>query len=305
MFIKCNKINGNDDISLYFLKSVSVQAYPCGRRRAKLDTEATTYIPFDPEARLNTEANVRKHSSLNGYTQTYLNRWDNVNNSLSLVLSGYFFNVLLTDFVNTPTAFAENAFSTDTGGTDLTTATKLFANIRLENVKLFNDGARDLTYTTMVLKNQTADLSSDAIDLLVSRDSENEPVDITDDNNYYFSGLSFSTEPLSAKASGEGFDYIKDGDGATRSTTTILKDGILHQQVISLCILEKVNGLWQIHQPALLPSIEHGDSADSVKITELEIDRAKINGVSVMSLDVVPSGNAFKLVFSSNKEKAN
>ena len=58
----------NEKIKQTFVKSLNVQAFPCGRRRS----DSNQVIPFDPEARLNTEANNRKHSGINGYTQTFL-----------------------------------------------------------------------------------------------------------------------------------------------------------------------------------------------------------------------------------------
>ena len=89
MFVK-NK-NG-----LVFIKSKNINAFPCGRRRGIINKEsaADVYIPFDPEARLNTEANNRKHSSINGFKQSYL-KWTN-DGTLLLVIEGYLFNITLT-----------------------------------------------------------------------------------------------------------------------------------------------------------------------------------------------------------------
>ena len=60
MFIETHKTE--NDIDLTFIKSTCIQAYPCGRRRIPDQTAETAgfRIPFDPEARLNTEANNRK-----------------------------------------------------------------------------------------------------------------------------------------------------------------------------------------------------------------------------------------------------
>ena len=88
-------------------------------------------------------------------------------------------------------------------------------------------------------------------------------------NNYYFSGLSFSTAPLS-------------GNEGTRSITNVydeIDNATLMQRVISLKILEKVNGVWQIYQPALLPEIEHGDIENSVKVGTLFADKIIQNGI--------------------------
>lgn len=81
---------------LTFVRSVNIQAFPCGRRTsAQESAQQDYYFPFDPEARLNTEANNRKHSSLNGYTQTYLKEWDSSEKLLTLSLAGYLFTVAL------------------------------------------------------------------------------------------------------------------------------------------------------------------------------------------------------------------
>ena len=77
-------VRSSDNANLIFIKSRYIKAFPCSRRRSNLtiDTDGNEnsvldkyYIPFDPEARLNTEANNRKHSALNGYKQDYLREW--------------------------------------------------------------------------------------------------------------------------------------------------------------------------------------------------------------------------------------
>jgi hypothetical protein len=81
---------------LTFVRSVNIQAFPCGRRTSATESaKQTYYFPFDPEARLNTEANNIKHSSLNGYTQTYLKDWDSNRKLLTLSLAGYLFTIAL------------------------------------------------------------------------------------------------------------------------------------------------------------------------------------------------------------------
>ena len=79
-------IINKDTSQLAFLKSTAVKAFPCSRRRSTLidvDGRADTvedryYIPFDPEARLNTESNIRKHSGLNGFKQSYIQEWNDI-----------------------------------------------------------------------------------------------------------------------------------------------------------------------------------------------------------------------------------
>jgi hypothetical protein len=230
MFIETH---GDTNITLTFIKSLNVKAYPCGRRRSEEKTEGGTttgaYIPFDPEARLNTEANNRKHSSTNGYTQTYIRKWDNEN--LSLVLDGYLFDIKLDSNHNSENKFGSaiigsinNYYTKQNINSSASDANKIYANIRIQEVPLY-DGFT--TYYTEVLRNQSSTTNpSTTLDLLVNDNVTN----ISDSNNYYFSGLSFSTEPLS------------------------LPDLSSRQRVVSLCILEKkeVEGKWQLYNPSLL-----------------------------------------------------
>jgi len=301
-----NKIN--NAATLTFLKSSSVKTFPSGRRRSELisididkdrngtvDTTESYYIPFDPEARLNTEANSRKYSSLNGYTQTYLKEWDEgsaaVNGRILLSLAGYLFDIGLSS-LKTPAAFGDaiisgfntklqSIISSDTATDAEKTAaqslldeiadkTSIYANIILEDVKLYSSTSNLPDYYTSILRDQPSaetKLSSPCLDLL--------NVDLTDSpgqdyiaalSNYYFSGLSFSTSPLTTN--GDNYEcktrdqfsrtvQLENGDGSTTSVT---------QHIVSLCILEKSGANWIIHQPAYLPRIEHGITEDSIVI---------------------------------------
>ena len=97
---------------LTFVRSVNIQAFPCGRRTSAPESAPQDYyFPFDPEARLSTEANNRKHSSLNGYTQTYLKEWDNSEKLLTLSLAGYLFTVAL-----------DGTYTTTVDGNEVTSA---------------------------------------------------------------------------------------------------------------------------------------------------------------------------------------
>lgn len=306
MFIETHSDNGK---LLTFIKSTNVQVYPCGRRRSTIiDQDTTTddqyYIPFDPEARLNTEANNRKHSGLNGYTQTYLKDWDEANKLLMFSLGGYLFNIelctkdsngtVLNDYgtpavfgfkvieilKNTAEALKDNAktmaeiTAAEALLNNITDATEIYANILIEDVHLFS-GRQE--YFTEVLRNQSktdTDNPETSLDLLKSNianatsevllASENEP------NNYYFSGLSFSTSPLTGQEKTRSVEKITPvRDAAMGKTVT--------QTQVSLCILEKVKTSaegetldvweWKIHQPALLPKIEHGATDDSIVVT--------------------------------------
>jgi hypothetical protein len=258
---------------LAFLKSSTVKTFPSGRRRSEeIDKDGSTsiandkyYIPFDPEARLNTEANARKHSGLNGYTQTYLKEWDNgtadKNGRLLLSLEGYLFDIELSS-LKTPNAFGSE-IATQLGAT---TESSIYANIILEDVHLYSSASGLQEYYTSILRDQLnaeSTTPSPCLDLLDDDNKSDSHSYVSNLQNYYFSGLSFSisndtetnkseprtvTRTLSAYAGGAGEDV----------TVT--------QQLISLRILEKVGDTWQIYQPAYLPRIEHGTTDDSIVV---------------------------------------
>jgi hypothetical protein len=252
-------------IALTFIKSTNVQAYPCGRRRstnlAPLGNPEKR-LPFDPEARLNTEANNRKHSGLNGYTQTYLKEWEAEKGSIDISLAGYLFSIkpyILNNeniIVNnkdyrTAEQFAKGVIS-GLGISDTPFITRIYANIVIEDVHLFS--APNIESYTGVLRKQDGISrlpTNEELDLLYVSTADNTSFD-----NYYFSGLSFSVAPL-----------VNNTD--TRKEEKILVkradfDTIANQHLVSLCILEKVAGTWQVHEPARLPRIEHGVTEDSV-----------------------------------------
>lgn len=254
MFIETH--NSNKDIKLTFVKSANVQAYPCSRRRSELLTKgdgSEFYFPFDPEARLNTEANNRKISGLNGYTQTYIQSWGD--GKLVLSLAGYLFTITLPSGYSTPADFGSKAISqTVLNDAD---AECIYANILIEDAYLYT-GFTD--YYTSVLRNQSDYDSGPAVSLDLLK---GELTNSTKSEECYFSGLSFSTTPLTAN--GRANYVINTYDVypivVTRSTNKV------KQTLVSLCILEKNGDTWQLYQPALLPKIEHGDTADSIVVT--------------------------------------
>jgi hypothetical protein len=305
---------------LTFIKSAHVQAFPCGRRRGNLreGSGATAneqyYFPFDPEARLNTEANNRKASGLNGFTQTYLKDWDKTNKLLTLALAGYFFDITLSDdYIGTDDVTGEYLFKTNDFGNTIHTsikqkaeslkaaadeagitedieaatnvltaaynATKIYANILIEDAQLFS-GFQE--YYASVLRNQSSD-SADSLDLLKTTASTGDIIASRDFNNFYFSGLSFSTTPLTDKTT-------------TRSSAVI--KGPVKQTLVSLCILTKTKDqteatpTWKIYQPALLPRVEHGEADDTVVVGDLSANSLTTPKASVTNLlDVQAAGD--------------
>jgi hypothetical protein len=257
---------------LAFINSSYILAFPCGTRRAELANQS--YIPYDPEARLNTEANNRKHTGLNGFTQSYIKEAFE-NGELSLVLDGYLFRI------NTESVEAfVNAF-TDMLPDD--SATNIYANIRVAKVKLY-EGFEN--YFTEVLRDQTAE-----IDPLAS-------IDVNTDVNggYYFSGLSFSTSPLTKEDNEENTEGLVVSE--KREDTS---------RIISLNILKKVttdDGIssWQVNQEALLPDIKHGATADSIKVGTVYADNIVQNGGKVVTLKPeLTDHGTYQLQFSFGK----
>ena len=252
MFIKTHE-DGN--LRLTFIKSENVQVFPSGRRGAKVENEAnipTNTIPFDPEARLNTEANNRKQSGLSGYTQEYLKDWSNTH--LTLSLAGYLFDI--THAYGSVDAFGQ-AIITALGENN---TNAVYANILIEKVRLYSGelNGKSKEYYTSILRDQ-----SDSAIPATYLDLPN------DDNNYYFSGLSFSVIPLTSKV------------GGTAKTRDSLFNSDNTQQLVSLCILEKVDSEWKIHQPALLPNIEHDTTQNSIVVGDTRIKRVENEGTVV------------------------
>lgn len=231
------------DSNLVFIESSSIKVFPCGRRKSELvETGATKqYIPIDPEARLNTEANNRKHSGLNGYKQEYLNYW-NTNGELSLVLAGYLFNIKLAGNYSgedSPNSFG-NKIAELLGDTS---AVSIYANILTTNVRFFTsvDGSNNTNsaVSTEILRDQTLrDEPSACLDL------PQDPENAQNASDFYFSGLSFSAKPL---------EDIKTELAA-------------NQHPVSLLILTKDSDDWHIYEASRLPKIDHGDTYDSVRI---------------------------------------
>jgi hypothetical protein len=182
---------------LVFIKSKNIQAFPCGRRRSNLidaDKSSDTrndryYIPFDPEARLNTEANNRKHSGLNGFKQSYLKSWIS-DGIITFVIEGYLFTITAEEYA-TDVVFG-NAIEKLLG-----TANTIYANIQLANIKFFDGMAGVGESATEVLRDQSLNEEpSNCLDLLIDNADKSSP------DSYYFSGLSFSTKDKSNSKSG-------------------------------------------------------------------------------------------------------
>lgn len=281
MFIETHNSTTENGKPLAFLQSSLVQAYPCGSRRSTL-IDNQYYIPFDPEAKLNTETTNRKQSSLNGFTQTFLKEWESERlGELSLVIAGYFFKINLSRSASgyvTPNEFAADLLEALSQSSS-ETVQSIYANIRIKETKLFSDFTSFDTYYTNILVGQTdSSDNSGSIDILRSAQPDEITVNSEDPNNYYFSGISFSTDPLATP-------NVLSSDSCI--TEELISEGRVIQQVVSFEILKKIKNEandtweWQINQRALLPKIEHGELENSVKIGCVDITT---EGVTVNDL---------------------
>ena len=72
--------------------------------------------------------------------------------------------------------------------------------------------------------------------------------------------MAFSLEPITKKY----------------ETRSELKNSASRQTLVSLCILEKLDGVWQIHEQARLPKIAHGQTADSVAVHDFTADNLHV-----------------------------
>lgn len=287
---------------LAYLDSLNVKVFPSGRRKSELlnenDQKEKYHIPIDPEARLNTEANHRKHSGLNGYKQNYILSW--TNESISLVLAGYLFNIKLSSAFmptignnkNSDQLIGEHLAANLKDNNDKAlVADKIYVNILTTDITFFQsvDGTNNpnSTVSTEILRDQS--FSADPLACLDLKKDTTKASPMAMD--FYFSGLSFSAEPL---------EEIK-------------KQIPANMHSLSLLILTKAADGWHICESSKLPKIDHGDTKDSVKIQgdlavegdinvngTVTTDEVIIGGMKAITLEVAEvSENKWQLRFNN------
>jgi hypothetical protein len=330
--------NAKNALCLVFLNSAQVLAFPCGRRRTPT-IDANYSIPFDPEARLNTEANNRKHSGLNGYTQTFMS-WESGAESFIVVIDGYLFEVKLPDRTATASTVGDlvisaiakynvtkapesekftdaeieakievekNTLLTAIDANGSNEISNIYANILIQKVPLYSSDK--LTYQTSILRDQAADTNSNdwtSINPFIDLQTKEDP-GIED---YYFAGLSFSVKPLAEEIDTD----IKEKTDFTYEAR-IEPDGTLYQKVISCKLFEREQTDWKLCNQMLLPKIEHGETEGSVKMKTVLVDNLKMPYTdsenkttirSVPSLNVVETSKdsgIYQLQFAFGKEE--
>lgn len=312
MFVEVRNIIADNTASpkFGFIKSLNASVFPSGRRRSDLvefDDKGDGlvsqidkyHIPYDPESRLNTEANNTKHSSVNGFTQTYIKEWDSEH--LLFSIGGYLFNIVTPYEIQGGEGRSDpyDTFGRTYASDVDSTGTCIYANIRLEFVPIY-EGFK--TYNTLVLRDQTTSVQpKTALDTLLSNSNTVEALKETPAECFYFSGLSFSSTPL-AFVDGGKLEAKDQSEWKTIETREIQKDGLNYQRVISFKILEKDGDTWKIHQPAMLPNVQHGPIEDSIKVGTVFADALAIDDVPVPALKIVQNETdptTYKLCFTA------
>ena len=311
IFIQTNTVTtrGGSVINAAFPSSLYTQVFPCSRRRSvgigTGSEKNQRSFPFDPEARLNTERNNRRGTGINGYTDSFLTKVD-INHvqpdgstsdlyypegTVELTIAGYSFKLLFDrNLVRSIKEEIPKLYKNEiSNGIDFlgkaiakqnlqdADADKIYANIIMESVNLYDGSTEGMEYDSWVLRHQVGigDVSTNtAMDVL--RDTEHtkdESISQTQTSNYFFSGLSFTTRPLTDDTS----KVVSECEVSDNDTKQIL---------VSLCILEKQGNSWAINQEALLPNIRHGERVDSLEVGYLNSTGLTQNNIPVASIQV-------------------
>lgn len=143
----------------------------------------------------------------------------------------------------------------------------IYAVIKTKTTTLFTKN--DITATTPALRHLTASDSNEALDTLTS-------------GKPYFYGLAFATE--------DGMDKLMEGLGAGQEAyfLQIIKGGVFNQE-------------------ALLPSIDHGNTENSVKMGSVQVNSISLgaNDLQVPALHVQQTGDTYQLQFSYSAANPN
>lgn len=145
----------------YFIASKNIKAYPCGSRGY-----------FDPEAKLNTEYNVRRHTTLNGFTNSFIQSYEedsDGNININFFVNGYNFEINNLPKSELP---AGNIYA------EIVLTNRQLYSLTLENLPNSSDSSQ-VNYDTSVLANQWSD--------------ETLALDFETEGIYFFAGLVLTT----------------------------------------------------------------------------------------------------------------
>jgi hypothetical protein len=279
MFIETHTDTISEEkVALAFIKSLNVQAFPCGRRRSTVLQDLNSRIPFDPEARLNTEFNNIRHSSLNGFTQTYLESWNVDQKKLVVALAGYLFSIDLSASYVTPNDFGSKLALAEVLGANID---NIYLNILIEDTPLFAGEPRG--YDTSVLGRLAISNDESAIDLPAGGKTDSS----SSNDDYYFSGLALSSTPLVGAVRNK-YEKVSQFDTRDDFQFSYVVDEYksVKKRVVSLHLLEKVEGTWKIHEQARLPQVRHGEFENSTVIDDLYVDKLHGNEADIANVNV-------------------
>lgn len=247
---KINYLVNNDRV---FFPSESVKIFPCSRRGQSYDPSSLKY--YDPEARLNTERTNRIGTAVNGFTDSFIESYEN--NKLTFVLAGY--RIEVKDFY--PNEIA-NALYQESAGESSSRTNTIYAHLSLHTgISLNVEG-----YSTEILYRQsTAETQVNSVDVTYSGKDQNNN-DVKAD---FFVGVSFTSGPV----------------------TDTIKDDTLPYYNLLLFNNTQNNNAFVLENTSLLPRISHGATGDSVYIsdletTDIEIDSANIGAATIEDLVV-------------------
>lgn len=219
-----------------FLPSQSINIFPCSRRgQANIDNKAEFY---DPEARLNTERTNRIGTAINGFTDSFIESYEN--NTLVFVLAGY--RVEIKNFEPSEIADALNVNTTN----------KIYAHLSIHDQILVNSVSIDTSitdyYTELLYRQAT---SSEIIDT--------QSLDVKVSVGSVFTGISFVS---AVDTDGEGkvvapADYVSGRQLLSRNLLLFTKSGETDS--------------WVLEQTSLLPKIAHDEAEDSIVVEELHV----------------------------------
>jgi hypothetical protein len=214
-----------------FLPSKNINIFPCSRRGQYEMTASAKH--YDPEARLNTERTNRIHTAINGFKDSFIERFDSYeytdeeNNNVKVstlifTLAGY--RVEAKNFY--PTDIAEVlGIDTDNTGTNDT----IYAHLSLHTgISLSAEGY----YTEILYRQSTATNDKNYLDV-------SYPVSAPIDD--FFVGVSFTKDEAS--------------------------DGKLPSYNLPLFSYSTNKKSWELVQTSLLPKIEHGETENSIKLS--------------------------------------
>ena len=221
-------------INSKYFRSADVKVYPAtyrGNYEIATGEYAGQIYTFDPEARMQTEANIIRAGGKLSKDDTYIINWDSENKVLICVIGGYYFelsNVDLNDFVYEN---SDNIYKSK----HLNIVTRSIT-IKSDTDSIYNENSYDSPRTTKILASQYSE-TSESLDVRIPVDGENEEA-------YVFTGLSVDTDdnttaatasliPITVSASGTpSINYaafkprISSGLGVNNTTSGIIVNSI-------------------------------------------------------------------------------